>query len=405
MGFGIDRRARSRKARGGLRALLGKAPDAREVGDRLVRLARRMFKDGVADATPKRVTLALHPYASPVAIAVLPDGDLEVRGETANVGPGYHEDVEARLGALLDELEYVWDAEGTASDRGERGDGARSGDVRARMTAWLADELRGGATRIGMPAERSFRVDAAVLTTMGPRDAAWRDAVIADPARGADAFAWWERGPGRAARSRALLAMWHEVAWREPLDDAEIELCERVDADLRAAHRADPELELPWPEWAELVEQAGLDGEHVAMVRSRAAGRPPRIGYRRYPMDVELAGGWTIELAGGFVSHWEDEDARWWATDGERVVEVTSFTAPDESDSARLLAVAPEQHPVVDRFVDGPRHGRAEVHEEDDVHVVHGLVAHAPHVAIVTLKGSARDRAWALATWRSVRQT
>ena len=55
MKFGIERRARSRKARSGLRALFGGGPpDAREVGERLVRLARRMFKDAVIDASTRR---------------------------------------------------------------------------------------------------------------------------------------------------------------------------------------------------------------------------------------------------------------------------------------------------------------------------------------------------------------
>ena len=55
--------------------------------------------------------------------------------------------------------------------------------------AKLARELAGGATRIGVPAERHFKIDAAVLTAMGPRDATWRSAVLANPSRGADAFA------------------------------------------------------------------------------------------------------------------------------------------------------------------------------------------------------------------------
>jgi hypothetical protein len=158
VGFGIDRRARSRKARGGLRGLLAKPPEAREVGDRLSRLGRRMLKDSVIDASPKRLTLGLHPAASPVRIAVLPDGDLEVRGETVAIGPGYHADVIARLEPILDELEYAW------ADPPD--------DPRTEMAAWLARELAGGATRFGIPVERSFRVpDAAVLTPLGPRGA------------------------------------------------------------------------------------------------------------------------------------------------------------------------------------------------------------------------------------------
>jgi hypothetical protein len=391
VGFGIDRRARSRKAKRGLRALIGgKPPDAREVGERLVWLARRMFKGAVTDASPKRITLALHPGASPVRLAVLPDGDIEVRGETSAIGAGYHADVIARLEPILDELEYAWD--GDEPDPGPR------------MLAWLAGELAAGATRIGMPTERHFRVDCAVQTAMGPRDAAWRDAVIADPARGVDAFAWPERGPGRAERSRALLAMWLELPWRELIDDAERGRAERVDEELRAAHRADPALELPWADWAELLVHLGSDDDHAADVRARAKDLPPaRIGYRRHPMEVELSGGWSLELPGSFVGAWEDEGARWWATDGERVVEFTSLTADDETDSDRLLAVAPEAHPVLARWSEGGQRGRAEVSDDGDIHIVHGLMARAPHVAILTCKGTTTDEPWALATWRSLR--
>lgn len=387
MGFGIDRRARSRKPKGGLRALLGKAPDAGDVGERLVRLARRTLRRAIVDASPKRVTLSLHPGAPPVRVAVLPDGDLEIQAETSSIGPAYHTEILARLAPILDELEYT--LEGDESD------------PQRRMAAWLADELRGGATRIGMPADRSFRIDAAVLTAMGPRDAAWRDAVLADPMHGGDAFAWWVHEPGHEARSRALLAMWLDVPWREPLDADERALMEHVDADLVEARRANRELALPYAEWAELLGLLGAEDERIERARKRADGARSTIGYRRHMMDVELSGGWTIELGGSYVGRWEDDGSRWWATDGDRVVEFTSLTADGEADSARLLAVAPEVHPVIARVAD-QRHGRAEVHVDDDVYVVHGLMARAPHVAILTCKGRATDEEWALATWRSL---
>jgi hypothetical protein len=387
--FGVDVRARTRKSHRGLRALLGKAPDAREVGDRLVRLARRAFKGSIVDATTRRVTFQLHPNAPPGRIAVLPEGDLEIKALTSAVGPGYHAEILARLAPILEELDYV--IEGDESD------------PQTRMTAWLADELRDGARLIGMPIDRCFRLDEPVLTSMGPRDAAWRDAVLADPKRGADAFAWWERGPGREALSRALLAMWLEVPWREPLDDAETTLLERVDADLAAAHGADRTLAMPWRAWAELLDWLGADDEHAESVRKRAKSAPatPPIGYRRYAMDVEVAGGWLLVLGGAFVSHWDDD--RWWATDGDRVVELTTLTAGGETDSQQLLEVAPPVHPVIERIVEDTRCGRAEVSDDGDVHIVTGLMAAAPHVAILTCKGRASDHDWALATWRSLR--
>ncbi len=413
MKFGIERRARSRKARSGLRALFGGGPpDAREVGERLVRLARRMFKEAVTDASPKRITLALHPAAPPARLLVLPEGELELRAETATVGPGYHVEILERLAPILEELEYVWDdsGEGGEGEGGEGGEGER-GDPGPRMLAWLAGELSGGATRVGMPAARSFRVDCAVQTAMGPRDAAWREAVIADPARGADAFAWWERGPGRREQARALLAMWHEVAWREPLDDDERAVLARVDADLAAAHRADPALALPWLEWAELLGYLGEDGEHADLVRERArevsgGGRGRRRAADRLPPspDGDRALGRLVDRAVRRVRRPLGDRRR--SLVGHRrgargrVHELHRRRGPD---SEQLLAIAPEAHSVIERLADGDRRGRAEVTADGDVHLVHGLMARAPHVAILTCKGAASDEAWALATWRSLR--
>jgi hypothetical protein len=390
VGFGIDLRARSRKPRTGLRALLGgKPPDAREVGERLVRLARRTFRGQIIDATPRRLTLRLHPAAPPVRLAVLPDGELELRADTTAIGPGYHAEVLARLAPLIEEIEYVLDD--------------APGDPIADMTAWLATELREGARLISMPTDRCFVVDAPVLTAMGPRDEAWREAVLAEPTRGLDAFAWPRRGRGREALSRALLAMWLDVPWREPLDEDERALLERVDADLAEAWRADDQLALPWAAWSELLDWLGADDAHARDVRRRAGTARSEIGYRRYAMDIELSGGWVIELGGAYVGRWDDDTTRWWATDGDRVVEFTSLTARDETDSDRLLEVAPALHPVIERFADGRRRGRAERYEEEGVHIVHGIMTCAPHVAILTCKGSATDEAWALDTWRSLR--
>jgi hypothetical protein len=396
MGFGIDRRARSRRPKGGLRALLGRAPDAREVGERLVRLSRRAFKGAVVDATPKRITVKLHPYAPPARIVVLPDGDLEIHAEVAAVGPAYQAEFLARLQPLLEELEYTLE--------GETGDDARTG-----ITTWLAEELRGGATRIGMPADRFFKLDDPALiiqTALGPRDAAWRDAVIADPARGADAFAWWDRKPGREALSRALLAMWFDVPWREALDDAERDVMKGVDADLSAAIAADPALRVPWVEWNEILEWMGIDDAHAERVRSKIGEDPVpemRIGYRRHTIEVEVSGGWTLDLGGAYVTHWEDDGTRWWATDGDRVVELSSFTVDGERDSQKLLDVAQELNPVIARLSEGDRRGRAEAYDEGKVHIVTGIVTSAPHVAILTCKGRLSDEDWALATWRSLR--
>jgi hypothetical protein len=241
---------------------------------------------------------------------------------------------------------------------------------------------------------------------MGPRDAAWRNAVIADPSKGADAFAWWNRGVGREALSRGLLAMWLDVPWREPLDAAERQMMESVDEELTTARKANPELPLPYAEWAELLDWLGADDAHAQQVRKLVETHPSAdvpIGYRRHMLEIELAGGWTMDLGGAYVGKWDDDGTRWWATDGDRAVELTTLTADGETDSQKLLDVAAPIHPVIGQIEEAHRRGRAEVYDEGNVHVVHGLVTCAPHIAILTCKGTKADEEWALATWRSLR--
>ncbi len=385
MGFGFSRRARSKKAKGGLRALFGKAPDAREVGTRLAMLAKRMLGEAARDVTTKRVTLELHPDASPLRIVVTDEGDLEIKGDSTAIGPGYHAHVTAVLGPVLEELDFTWDGD--------------EPDPKQAIATWLASELAAGKTRIGMPAELAFKVDGAVHTAMGPRDRAWVDAVIADPASGKDAFAWWDDAPGHPERAAALIAMWLRVPWREPLDREERDLMKSVDGALRAARKADPTLALPYAEWAELLVHLGADEERIAPIRAKASG-PATIGYRRHLLELEV-GAWTLELPGSFVGSFEDE--RYIATDGDRLVELSTLTAGGEHDAQALLDIAPAKHDVIERVTEDTRRGRAEAYVDDEVHIVHGLMAVAPEVAILTCKSAQPDRAWALAAWRSLR--
>ncbi len=394
----LDSRAHTKK-----RGLFRRNADPEEVADRLERMIKRLEKDAVDKLGWKKdrfiVTLDFHHAAPNVKLTVEPDGEIRVRATTVGIGPGYHVDVVQRLDHVLDELEFVWaDSDSYVTHRDV-------GKLQVAMATWLAELLHGDdQVTIGMPSEHVFRVDAPVLTALGPRDAAWRKAVVADPLRGADAFAWWQPdGAGHAERASALLAMWLEVPWREPLDKVERAVMKRVDAELRIAHKADRDLELPWADWSAMLGHLGVNDKHADRVRARAGDAKPTIGYRRYDMEVELSGGWTAAIGGGFLSSWEDDGAKFWATDGDRSLEFTSITANAAHTSDELLAIAPERFAVVARLDEGERRGRAEAQDDSDgVHVVHGLMAEAPHVGILTCKGKPSDQPWALATWRSL---
>ena len=318
----------------------------------------------------------------------LDDGELAVRAQTGALGPGYQLALTERFDKFIERAGLRWD-EPPERDLAE---------IEADMCAWIAEELVAGTRAFGMPKQRTFIVDAPIVTPLGPRDDAWRAAVIADPAKAADMFAWRKRGDEH--RARALHAMWFEVPWREPIDDDETKLMERVHADLSAALDADPDADLPFLDWGLLMDFIDEDDDRV---RNRGGGLAS-IGYRRYDMDVDLSGDWTVVLPGSFLGAWEDDGGRFVATDGKRGLEFTSITAGGESDSDALLAVAPEAHPVVARLSDGDRRGRAEASTDDDHRVVHALMASAPHVAIATIRCPPADEAWALATWRSIRR-
>lgn len=337
--------------------------------------------------------VTFHPRAPAARLSIGADGELHVKAETSTLGPGYHTDVLARLAPVLDELDFAW----TEPDDPDPG---------PAMCKWLAGLLTGDADDqiiIGVPTTRAFLSDAPLLTALGPRDAAWCEAVRADPLRAKDAFPWWETGKGRLDLANALIAMWQEIPWREPIDEPERALMERTEAELAAAHAAGI-TEMPYEAWAELLGYLGRDDAEAQKIYKLAGDREATLGYRRLDMEIALSGGWIVQVPGSFAGRWEDEGARYWASDGDRAIEFTSLTAEGETDSEKLLAVAPEVHPAVDRFTDGDRCGRAEISDEDHVHIVHGLVAQAPHVAILTLKGEKKHEAWALATWKTLRR-
>lgn len=389
MGFPFAYRAKSRKGKG----LFRKAPDPREVGDRFGRLLKRMQGGAVLRAAWKGdrylAELEVSALVPPVSLVVGDDAELAISGD-ATFGPAVIADVAARMAPILDELDFVWVSEPPALE-----------GIQAMLCTKVRDTLQkaDGPVRIGVP-PRKFLIDAPVLTALGPRDAAWRDAVLADASRAQDAFPYWRPGPGQTALARALVAMWLEIPWREPLDREERDLFKQVDDDLRAARKA--KLDVPWRAWQELLRHLGIEDEEVEEhAKTAPETSDADIGYRRYDLEAELSGGWTVRMPGIMVNHWEDDGARYWATDGDRVIEFTSLTAGDEHDSAKLIEVAPEKYEVIERFADGEQRGRAEAFMDDDVPVVIGLMARAPHIGILTCKGGERE--WALSTWRSLR--
>src|SRR2546429_211835 len=142
MAFRIERRAR------GKRGLFRRAPDPKELGDRLGRLARRMLKDDVGKAGWKKdryvVELELH-EAARVTLSVESDADVVLRSDTSLVGPALHAHAIDRVEPLLSELDVAWV------------DPFDFAAVQRATCEWFAGELRDGARELGVG--REFHVD------------------------------------------------------------------------------------------------------------------------------------------------------------------------------------------------------------------------------------------------------
>jgi hypothetical protein len=176
-----------------------------------------------------------------------------------------------------------------------------------------------------------------VLTPLGPRSAEWLAAVAGDRLSGADVFPW--REPTLDApfyRDRALTLMWCEYPWRPPLTADEGELADQIAADLATAHKLDPQLPLPWREWASVAADLAADaGQYTVepvpaelreeITRRAAAINPadPLIGYRRRPVWVPLADGWSVQVPGGFAEGWAADGKTWCGWDAARRVTAT----------------------------------------------------------------------------------
>nr|HEX4315610.1 hypothetical protein [Kofleriaceae bacterium] len=362
------------------------------IADGYLRLARTLT--GVDLKRTKRGGASFQLFPG-VRVRLELDGDEVIaRAATAGVGAGYHLAVLRALDDVAAALELEWSEPAAERDVAV---------IEREMCEWVGEAIAAGTTSFGMPKHRVFRVaGAAVMTPLGPRATAWRDAVVADPAAAVDAFAWRRDEPGQLERARALHAMWQDLPWRVPLDDGERAAMKAAEADLRAALRANRDLDMPWPDWAALCDHLDLHGKVSDAVRERAGSARATIGYRRHDLEVDLPGGWRMVHPGAFVGGWEDDDTRYVATDGKRSVSVTTLTAEGEADPNALLDVAPERFDVVARVGDGDRRGRAEATMDHDVRVLHGLMAIAPHVAIITVRCTPSDDPWAIATWRSL---
>jgi hypothetical protein len=391
-------------------------------------------RQGVTHDDRPALFVNFHPAGEEVEVIVPKPGRVLLMTKTSTVGPGYHTALCDLADKFGKRFKIQWAGEGDGADDSQDETGYFFRRDRAAVEDEMLLHLRtmaiisvdalaeSGHTlhQWNMPLSPRFRVPKGeVLTPIGPRSMKWIRAVAKDPRAGIDLYPWWDDGIGATFyRGRALARMWTDLRWHPARTGEEIDANEDVHDDLARAFDADPTIDLPWREWAELIDilNAGEGAywpgkDRTAAVRKRAAKVPPRtplVGYRRHPVRVDLAGPWSIEVPGGMAEEWED--GSWSAWDGVRTVWVTAWninTGQKKPTAVRTLAeMELPDGEVIHHKADGLV-GKAiwKPYEENgeqlwNLKAFSAVPGKAALCNVYVPKAS--DRAWALATWKSL---
>lgn len=386
------------------------------------------FKEGGATV----LVADLHPAAERVNITFDRTGGVRLAARTNTAGPGYHEYVCGLARLLERELGITWapeaglGGEGSSDDTGYFFKPDRA-ELEERMCSWIAAACdavlehseRNAGISLGMPLDAGFEHPAPIRTPMGPRTFEWARAVVADP-RGPEArsfFAWWDAPKdARFHLNLALSLMWTDVAPARPETEEQARTQARVLNALDAAYEMDAGLSYPWADWLDLVNNFPGDASQeaadlIAMLKSRAAGAPPSIGYRRYPVRHVLPGGWSIRTPGEFSIGMEDDET-WLASNGVTHVRFGSmfFGGEEGPPAEEILAPVDGQtagEPLAPLDTEGVR-GVAYLknceEEGERYQIITGHAATQGNVALVTVTfDRPEDRGAAEEIWRSIR--
>ena len=287
----------------------------------------------------------LHPAGEEVEFIVPEPGRLTVSAKTSTVGPGYHTALSQLLHRFGEDRKVRWNPAGEDDDDSQDETGYFFTGDRAAVEDEMLLHLRTMANiSLETLEQTGYTLEAwhlpighsyseypgeGVRTPVGVRSVDWIRAVRKDPRKGIDLYPWWDDGLTAGFHlGRALCRMWADVRWRPLLTDEEYDAWDDVCSDLCQAYELDPDLDYPWREWAELVDilngfegASGVTPELEKVIRKKAARVPasrPLIGYRRFPVKVDLLDGWSITIPGAMAEKWED--LTWSAWDGVRTV-------------------------------------------------------------------------------------
>ena len=290
------------------------------------------------EAYPGGMEVRFHPAAEALDFGFDDDGDLMVAAKTSTVGPGYHAMLVELLEAIGPAAGIDWDW----SDHGE-GEGDETGYHETRDFGALQDEMLGwlkglakhlleldqgemNQIALSMPVHYGLVTDHFAHSPLGFWDRGWFEALAAsDDERAASLaaafFPWWNH-PADAAywRDCALVLAWTELPWTPPLDEAEQQIYELVVECFGRARKLDPSIGLPVAEIAEMRDLLSSDD-------LEQLPNPEGIGFRRGLRRRWFTGGWSVEIPGYFreVEDAEDEGTRLYYH-GERVVRASSYS-------------------------------------------------------------------------------
>ncbi len=257
-----------------------------------------------------RVLIRFHPAADPVRIWFPEEGLISVAADTVSAGPAYHLFLCDLLWKLSSRFQIGWDPE---TDDGHSNPTFFSGDTEqtyTEMFSWLAsmassaDMMAGqGHFNLSMSPSYQFFSELPLITPMGPRSSQWIKEVSKNPQAGTDIFPWLKPGTGAEfLLNKAISHMWTDIRWCPPLGDGDAALMNVVVDLLKAAYKADPKLNYPFREWAELLAYLQIDDEmrELVFAEARKAPETESIGYRRREVRAMLDQGWSLLVPGNF---------------------------------------------------------------------------------------------------------
>lgn len=382
----------------------------------------------VTSAGDTSVQVVLHPSAEAVELTFEEGGRVVATADTEAAGPGYDTFVWRTLGRFGSDMSIGW---GTGDvPLGEVQDGqllpppdraaierehliALRRALRSIQAARRARRSGGAPDSLHLPSETRFANGGAVASPLGPRDAAWLEAAIADPSLAIDVIPWWaDAMNGRYFLNRALCLMWTDVRWRRSANDDERAVVDNVLRLLRRAHPLDPTLPYPWREWAELIELAGGGDPLRDLVKASAAAVPeggPRIGYRRHPVLV-VHEGWGLEVPGSFTERRTADE--WFGREAGREITIAAVPTGHGRTGLRpeafLDQVAGTFGTAVLQHDEGGVVGRARI--DTDVssglstYVLEGFSAVVGSGAAIRVEfDDPEDWSWAVERWRALR--